>query len=376
MSWNVTLQKLLTHVVHWLTRPRHRSRILLVAATTVMVAIVGGGWSFGVTGSAGALHFRGYFSTGNELPLWVVYLACAIAVMLFFAGAVMLIHDFVADVRRTRRCAVIALELRGLVDTSDRPLLQSVPRRLSGQPLDAQIDIRPEMGAGAVELAFNKLSGIPDVVRRLRGTREKRDVQLLVAGVLQVPFLFYAGVLLDDEGAVTAMDWDRKAGRWKELDSPDDGERFLSDGLDRLAPNTGKVVLAVSASYRTDTQAIAATFGTTPIVSLALPMPLPDSLWSEAKQVALAAQFLEALAELGNRGVRGIALILAAPSSLVLRLGRAYDRRNLPEIACYQYQRDVNPPYPWSVVIGPTDARLVEAPKGSVRVEVNAVPGI
>jgi hypothetical protein len=312
------------------------------------------------------MRFRGWFTTSDGLPLWLASVAFAIAAMMLLAGATMLICDYVANARRARRSAVIALELRGLVDTSDRPLLQSVPHRFRGLPLDALIDIRPDMEAGATQRAFAKVSGIPDLVRRLRGTREKRDVQLLVGGVLQVPFLFYAGVLLDDEGTVEAMDWDRKAGCWKELDGTNDGERFLSGGLSQLAPGTKRVVLTVSASYQVDAQAIAATFGTTPIVWLALPRPLPDTLWSGAKQAALAAQFLETVAELGNRGVQSIALVLAAPSSLALRLGRAYDRRNLPEISCHQYQRDAHLPYPWSVFIGSEDAHLAANPAGRI----------
>ncbi len=373
MNWNTKLQELLTHLVYWFTRRRHYSRVLLVPGATVMVATLSGGLTLGVSGSAGELQVRGWFTTSDGLPLWLVCVAFAIAVALMLAGAAMLICDYVNDARRGRRSAVIAVELRGLVDTSDRPLLQSVPRRFPGQPLDALIDIRPQMEAGATQRAFDRVSAVADIVRRLRGTRAKRDVQLVVAGILQVPFLFYAGVLLDDEGTITAMDWDRKTGRWKELNGSDDGERFLPDGLSRLAPNTRQVVLAVSASYGTDAQAIAATFCTTPIISLALPRPLPDTLWSEAKQTALTAQFLEMVAELGNRGVRNIALILAAPSSLALRLGRAYDRRNLPEISCYQYQRDAHPPYPWSVDIGPTNARLAWSPTDCATTDLAAL---
>src|SRR5690606_8418445 len=122
------------------------------------------------------------------------------------------------------RSAVIVLELRGLVDTSDRPLLQSIPSRLPGQRLDALIDVRGDMEAGVIRRAFDEISGIRDLVQRLRGSREKNHVELVVAGVLQLPLLFYTGVLLDDEGRLTPLDWDRKVGRWRELDALDDGE--------------------------------------------------------------------------------------------------------------------------------------------------------
>jgi len=251
------------------------------------------------------------------------------------------------------------MELRGLVDTSDHPLLKSVPRELTGQRLDALIDVRGFVQAGAIEHALRKVLEIPDLIHRLRGSREIGKVQLVVAGVLQVPLLFLAGVLLDDEGRLTPLDWHRATSTWRQLDEPDDGERFATMGFDELPAETSHVVLSVSASYRTDQSAIQTTFGDVPVVSLSLSNPLPDTLWSAEKQNALAAQFVSIVASLGNRGVRRISLILAAPSSLVIRIGRAYDRRNMPEIACYQYERASAPAYPWSVLVDPASARIV-----------------
>lgn len=359
MDWKSKLQEWISSLIKWVTRRRHQSRQFLLTGGVIVVGTLGGGLTFGVDGSAGALNLRGMITTSDGLPLWALVVAFCVGIALVIAGACMSWTDWSTSRAHVSRSAVIVLELRGLVDTSDRPLLQSIPSRLPGQRLDALIDVRGDMEAGVIQRAFDEISGIRDLVQRLRGSREKNHVELVVAGVLQLPLLFYTGVLLDDEGRLTPLDWDRKVGRWRELDALDDGEAFSVSGMEQVPPDADEVVIAVSASYQTDSVAIAATFSDRPVVSLSLARPLPDTLWSEAKQAALSAQFLSISAQLGNQGTRRIALVLAAPSSLAIRMGRAYDRRNLPEIACFHYERGATPPYPWSVCIGPKNARLM-----------------
>ena len=64
-------------------------------------------------------------------------------------------------------------------------------------------------------------------------------------------------------------------------------------------------------------------------------------------------------------GVERIHLFLAAPSSVALRFGRLYDKRNLPPLNVYQYKRqeaDQNP-YIWSIsmpVAGLAEAAINE----------------
>jgi hypothetical protein len=359
MTWSTNAQGWVSALVKWITRRRHASRGLLIAGASIVVATLAGGWSVGVRGSEGALHFLGFVTTSDGLPRFWLIVAFIAGLSLLALGAWMSASDWRFGRKAAERSAVVVMEFRGLVDTSDHPLLTSVPRELVGQRLDALIDVRQFAQAGAIEQAFQKILGIPDLIHRLRGSRELARVQLVVAGVLQVPLLFLAGVLLDDEGRLTPLDWHRATSRWKRLDEPDDGERFVLNGIDDLPTDTSYVVLAVSASYRTDHSAIEATFGDTRVISLSLCNPLPDTLWSDAKQDALAAQFVSTVAGLGNRGVRRVSLVLAAPSSLVIRIGRAYDRRNMPEIACYQYDRASTPAYPWAVLIEPNGARMV-----------------
>ena len=359
MSWNSKLQDWVSLLVHWVIRRRHPGRIMLGAGVTLVATSLTGGWTLGVRGSAGALHLAGFASTSDGLPKALLIVVLFLGLLLALAGVGLMLLDWRSSRKAAERGAIVVVELRGLVDTSDSSLLNSVPRGLIGQRLDALIDVRELATAGAIRQAMQKIVAVPDLIRRLRGSRPRSDVKVVVGGVLQVPLLFLAGVMLDDEGRVLPFDWDRVTEVWKSLDEPDDGERFELSGLDELPNGSRHVVLAVSASYLTDVSAIKHSFGKAPVVSLSLANPLPGSLWSGTKQDALAAQFTAAVATLGNKGVRRISLVLAASSTLSLRLGRAYDRRNMPEIACYQYERKLRPAYPWSVLIGPSDVELV-----------------
>lgn len=245
---------------------------------------------------------------------------------------------------------VLVVELRGLVDTSDRPLVSAVPGHILGRREDCHIDIRPLVSGLTpnVSAALEELAHLRRQVQRARGGASREHISVVVGGVMQVPLLFYAGVLLDDEGSVTLMDWDRTKSQWGELDLADDGSRFTVSGLE-LAAGAPDVVLAVSSTYQADLRGIEQTFPGLPLVHLQLADPKPNTLWSEPAQAEMTAKFLDMLAALANCGVETVHLVLVASPSLAIRFGRAYDARNMPVLRCYQYQKGAVPAYPWSV---------------------------
>ena len=100
---------------------------------------------------------------------------------------------------------------------------------------------------------------------------------------------------------------------------------------------------------------------TTPIVRMNLQDRSTASHWSEEKQQRLAQQFRDTVIALAAEGVGEIALFLAAPASLALRLGTVYDRRNLPRLAVNQFEQADPRKFPWMVwmpVAGAAEARV------------------
>ena len=62
-------------------------------------------------------------------------------------------------------------------------------------------------------------------------------------------------------------------------------------------------------------------------------------------------QTIEEVKKIMEEGYDDIHLILASQNSVAFRFGQAYDRRNLPQITIYQYEKDRKTPYPWGVSI-------------------------
>lgn len=345
MQYTNWLMSVVRQLVAWLLRPRNIGLGMMRWCGLVLGAVVSGGLL--VQFQVGS-EYRFLFSTAEGPPVVILYAVTAIALLGFIAGAVLAGHSHVQEARVTQVSRVLVAELRGLVDTSDRPLTKAVPATMRGRIEDCLVDVRAQLtGVPDVPAALEELGALAKQVQRARGDTAREHVSVVAGGVLQVPLLFYAGVLLDDEGKVELMDWDRVEGRWKQLDQPDDGSRFQISGLQDVAGP--EVVLAVSASYLADLAGIAQTFPGLPLVHLARPNAKPNTLWSQEGQAALAAQFLDTLAELHNRGVHTIHLVLAASASLALRLGSIYDAKNHPKLRCYEWKRDQVPAYPWSV---------------------------
>jgi len=357
MKTSVWLKGLIDQALAFLLRPRHLGLALITVSSVVLIAL-GSGLDIKAKGLAGVVDVL-EFSTGQGLSGHLLSLVTYIMCLTWLVGLVMVVMTFRREWTDGDSRRVLVLELRGLVDTSDRPLLGSLPRSLPGQRRDCLVNVRPLLSAQPpqVEEALKELEHVRRELRQVRGDTSRENVTVVAGGVMQVPLQFYVGTVLDDEGAVQLYDWERTQKRWQPLTQGDDGSRFQISGMDAAA-GALEVVLAVSASYRVAVADIATTFPDLPLVHLASENPLPNTSWSEVTQAALAQQFLQTLGVLANRGVTTVHLILAAPASLSIRLGMAYDGRNMPGLRCYQRETGQFPPYPWSVQM-PRDAQPV-----------------
>ncbi len=342
LNW---LMAVCNQLVTWWTRPRNIGLGMMRWCGLVLVGSLSSGFALQL--QAGS-DFKVQLTTAEGTPATILYGVSALAALGFFVGMLIAWQAHRQESRLRSVSRILVAELRGLVDTSDHPLTQAVPSNLIGRVEDCLVDVRKQLaGTPDVPAALDELGALATQVRRARGDTAREHVSVVVGGVLQVPLLFYAGVLLDDEGRIEQMDWDRVAGRWKQLIQPDDGSRFEVNGVeDAKLP---EVVLAVSASYVVDLEGIRQTFPSIPIVHMERPNAKPNTLWSADGQEALTAQFLSTLVDLQNKGVKTVHLVLAASSSLALRLGRVYDSKNHVTLRCYEWKRGHTPAYPWSV---------------------------
>jgi hypothetical protein len=278
-------------------------------------------------------------------PAYLIIICLIIAIVLILTGIVLLI----IEERRLGKKRAVAIELRGLRDTTGDPLKDKVPRKIQGRREQILVNIRRSDGSIIdPENALQQVVHLPTSIAHFEAGADRSDIAYVAGGLAPVPFSFLLGVLLDDERKVTLMDWDRNGDYWRSLDSQDDGDRFSVTGIEQIG-QAEEIVVSVSISYQTNVPAIIQKFVGQPIVSLVLPKLLTDGHWSEDKQSALAQMFFDTMRALCSTKVKRVNLILAAPNSIVIRFGRIYDKRNLPALTVWQYENGQKPTYPWGV---------------------------
>lgn len=332
--------------VDWVFR-RRSVGLTLVRIGTPLLAAVLASLTIGVTipTSNGPFIFSWDTSGGPAVLSWGVF---AIAAAVVLTGLLLIARD----IRRESREKVIVIEARGLRDWKGAPLENAVPTSIRGRRDPMPVDVRQGLLDGQIvrpEVALRRLSGVPDDIARRTDGLDRADISFVLGGLAPVPFLFLLGVIVDDEHRTLFMDWDRKRHIWRQLDAEDDGKRFDIIGLNTVADGTTRVALCVSASYDVFEADVRLVEPGAPIVRMDLQDRSTASHWSETKQQQLAQQFLDVVMALARRGVTDIALFLAAPASLSLRLGTLYDKRNLPSLTVSQYEQSDPKKFPWAV---------------------------
>lgn len=362
------LKSILVPLVLWVTRPRNIGLKFIGFGALLVCASIGVDWlgQFDYRDEYRRVSFK--FGTGDAVAKWVTYTAFGIGLLLITIGIGVGLYSYIVELRQNSRKKAVVVEIRGLHSSPDTPArdanLGDFPRARES----LRLDFRPRLETELVspELALQKISGMKGTIQLLVDGRDLSDVTLAVGGLAAVPALFLAGLLLDDETAITLYDWQRDAMRWRRLDGVDDGKRLLPFDVSALPVDAREVVLACSLSYRANLTAVNGAFPTVPLVELIAEEVIADSYWSEEKQQAVVGGFRAAVQTLLHRDVQRIHLVLAAPASLSIRLGMAYDRRLFPELLVYQYERSASPAYPWAFSMpthGQPEAQIVFNPK-------------
>ncbi|WP_425106513.1 SAVED domain-containing protein [Ancylobacter sp.] len=329
----------------------------LVGTGGVIITAALAGWAFNLSFPFNGGLFALSFSVDGPGRI-VMYAVLLLGATLVAVGLRQLQKEFAASAR----LRAIVIELRGLRDWIGAPLSESVPRSIRGRKEEIILDLRKGAdGQVMPDLALAELHALRPRINTIEKGLDRRDVTYVVGALAPVPFTFLLGVLVDDEGPIALLDWDRHKLAWRELESPDDGKRFSVIGLDAACGGHASVAVAISASYIVDVAGVHAKLGTgVPLVHLELDGASTDANWSEVKQQELARRFLEVMVRLGNSGVQQVHLFFAGPNSLVMRFGMAYDKRNLPALTLYQYERGHSPPHPWGVAMPVAGLSLAE----------------
>jgi len=337
--------------IDWVFRPRSLGLQLLKYGAAIFIMTLGADIAFGAEYKSESSSLNFHLTTSGGLPALAINGAYLLGAGLIFLGVALLVRQVAQDIKKERRQLLIVVELKGLHGAPDTPAKDVVMRDFFGQRQSIVIDFRPQRSADLVDrhLVLEKLATLMSMIEVLSAGRDTADIFVAVGGLAAVPALFFTGVLLDDESNVQIFDWNRNLKAWRVPQDPDDGKRLLPLVAPELATSWSDAVLVVSCSYHIDEQDVAKAFPGYPVARLDAEEKLADRFWSEEKQVAFVAAFRDAVQVLLNKGVERVHLVLAAPSSLSIRMGMSYDRRLHPELVVYQYERSTQPVYPWGL---------------------------
>ena len=337
--------------IDWLFRVRAVERYLIAAALSVIVAIFAGpplvvlilGLIFEVVPD----EYLAVVRVEDDVNLWILSI-CSVVILV---GLCIVGWRLFSESRTNSRRRLIVVEGRGLRDDDGRPLVKAIPNSIPGQRISLLLDLRNRTDGRVIEpeRAISEIAANQRAIAQHRRSVDRNDLTTVYGGLTSVPYTFLTGVYFDDEGGVETYDWDRTRELWRTLDDEDDQAAFIPSGLDDVSGSV-EVVVALAFSYAVEDADLDSTFSCRR-VRMVLEGMSSDSHWSVDKQNRLAQQFLEVVKKLSTDGVRRIHLVMAAPNSVVFTFGRRYDKRNLPEIVVYQYERGQSPAYPWGVLM-------------------------
>lgn len=334
----------------WLFRKRSPALMVFRAGVYLLPLTLAGGWAVSIMYKDTERTLSlGYQSSSTAQ--FIVGICLIVDVGLMVLGAVWEYQRYRDEKKRNDKKKTIVIEQRGLVDTSDSPLSEFIKNKCSWPVESIVNDIREKITDNVIsrpDVALARVNNLKMSLSEKTAQSAASDISIAYGGVSPVPFTFYTGYLLDDESQISVYDWDRDVGDWRGLDDVDDGEQF---SIEPSSIKGNSVVLAVSVSYPVDRQAIASVFTGLPVHYLSLPQLDRNNHWSKEKQDRLSGQFLEYCKTLLGQGVEHIHLVLASQNSIAFRFGQAYDKRNLPSVSAYQYERHQPVRYPWCVQI-------------------------
>jgi len=366
MTWD-TIDFVIRSTVTWFFRSRNPESWIFRGAVAVLLVLHGANWLFKYNGTLDGSPVSIEFGTEGAIHDGLLWGLSGLCALLMIGSAGWAWKRYNDEQRRLSRKKVFVIEGRGLRDDDGSPLVAAVPETLLGTRVDYLLDLRQRRDGILVdpEDLLWPIESMKIWLRQAHKANDRRDLTTVYGGLTAVPLTFLTGVLLDDEGDIFVMDWDRTTERWRSLNEPDDHMRFDVTGLEAVA-GASEVVLAVSASYQVKSEDLATTFNF-PVVRMTM-LDFQSSHWSQAKQAALADQFLGVLKKLDALGVNQIHLVLAAQNSVAFNFGRRYDKRNLPKVTVYQFERSQDPRYPWGVempVAGVSNPRIISTARES-----------
>lgn len=349
---NKHIDHFITSAINWVFRVKSTPAILLKAGMTLLTLSLISGYAFKVKVPFKNGEFIFDYDSSGFTPAIITYSVFFLGIVVVIIGMVLYCHSYNTISNKNRSNKLISIETRGLRDGVGEPLCKYIPNPEKFEIKEIICDLRQKFEDGFIinpEKAITKIARLPERLDEIIELHSRENVELFFGGLTPVPLNFLTGVMLDDEYKITIMDWDRHKNDWKILNADDDGERYSISGFEGIRSDDTEILLVISTSYLINENFVKNQFTNIKVVSMKLSVVNVENCWSEIKQVELGKQFINTLIKINGLGINKIHLFMASPNSLTFRFGRLYDKRNLPELVVYQFEKTTDLYYPWGV---------------------------
>lgn len=251
------------------------------------------------------------------------------------------------NIKKQSRKRAFIFQLMGLNDSNVAAISEftNVNSQISPQIIDVREDLR---GGFRIDDAIKKIDNVSKILQANIGQLDPADYSIYAGGLAPVPLLFQFGNILEDEGVVHWMDWDRGQRKWINIKNGTHLSKWKTPMLGDIN-GSNEIVLIIDVSYQVEESIVNKAFPDVPIIRWGPQNKLLGVIADEQSGDEICNEFRKLLVDLSDAGVNDVRLIIAASSSLVMKLGSTYDPRNMVPVTVYQYEKELENPYPWGV---------------------------
>lgn len=285
-----------------------------------------------------------------QIPDWLNNSAFGVGLLMVIVGSILLYRTALNGFKRDERKRILAVQLIGLNDVVQPPMVDAIPTECVGQRRPLMIDVRELLKGGfRVAEAVDEVSRISSRLRSEITGMAVEDFTVYAGGLAPVPLLFLFGNMLEDESFIHWMDWQRDEKKWISTKHGIPCTSWASPNVSNVS--ACEIVLVVPVSYPITDDVLSRGFPDKHVLRWGPQQWLHGKVIDEDSISEICIAFRNLLIMLTEQGIKHIHLVLAAPSALSIRLGNSYDARNMPPLVVYQYESASQNPYPWGVQV-------------------------
>lgn len=277
----------------------------------------------------------------------ILIIGFKVAIAFIAYGLIFLGYYEYHEIKKQNRKRTFIYQLKGLNDSNVAPISEftDANSQISPQIIDVREDLR---GGYRINDAIKKIDNVSKILQTNIGQLDAADYSIYAGGLAPVPLLFQFGNVLEDEGVVHWMDWNREQRKWINIKNGAHLSKWKAPVLVDINEKD-EIVLIIDVSYQVEDSIVNKAFPDLPIIKWGPQDKLLGVVADEQSGDEICSAFRKLLVDLSDAGVKNIRLIIAASSSLVMKLGSTYDPRNMVPVTVYQYEKELENPYPWGI---------------------------